>query len=220
MRKLAVLCVIILLGCSSTELVENWKNPDIILFNANKVLLVGMTNNEKARIKFENKLIKEFNNRGVEAMRSLDVFDVDFNDSRKTEKELDYFEKTLLDKDFDAILLTKIIGSENRQSLKKTMDQLYGSSDGFSEDYRRHQNIYYDPEYYDNYTVYNAETSLYCICPGKERSLIWRGSIDVLDPKNIQKTIDDYIKLIIMAMEEQDLIFRKEKEVDNEVTGL
>jgi hypothetical protein len=47
-------------------------------------------------------------------MRSLDVFDINFTDSRKTEKEHDNVEQSLLDKDFNAILFTKIVGSENR----------------------------------------------------------------------------------------------------------
>lgn len=220
MKKLTIVLIVFIFSCSSAELVENWKNPDIVIFNANKVLLVGMTNNDEVRLNFENKLKKEFDNRGVEAMRSLDVFDVNFTDAKRTDKELDAVEESLLDKDFDAILLTKITGSESRQSFRKTMGQLYNSKDGFNEDYRRHQDIYYDDEYYENYTVYNAETSLYCICTGKERSLIWRGSIDILDPQNIEKTVDDYVKLVVMALEEQDLIFWEEKEVDDEVTGL
>ncbi len=220
MKKLLIVLLVFIFSCSSAELVENWKNPDIVLFDANKVLLIGMTNNDEARVNFENKMKKEFDNRGVEAMRSLDIFDVNFTDTKRTDKELDAVEESLLDKDFDAILLTKIIGSENRQSFRKTMNQLYNSRDGFNEDYRRHQDIYYDDEYYENYTVYNAETSLYCICSGKERSLIWRGSIDVMDPRDIEKTVDDYVKLVVLAMEEQDLIFRKEKEVDDEVSGL
>jgi hypothetical protein len=220
MKKLLIVLLVFIFSCSSAELVENWKNPDIVLFDANKVLLIGMTNNDEARVNFENKMKKEFDNRGVEAMRSLDIFDVNFTDTKRTDKELDAVEESLLDKDFDAILFTKIIGSENRQSFRKTMNQLYNSRDGFNEDYRRHQDIYYDDEYYENYTVYNAETSLYCICSGKERSLIWRGSIDVMDPRDIEKTVDDYVKLVVLAMEEQDLIFRKEKEVDDEVSGL
>jgi hypothetical protein len=207
------------MGCSSAELVENWKNPDIVIFDANKVLLVGISNNERARLNFESKLKKEFENRNIEAMRSLDVFDVKFTNAKRTEKELDAFEQQLLDKDFDAILLTKIVGSESRQSFKRTMSDLYNSRESFNEDYRRNQDIYYDDEYYENYTVYHAETSLYCICVGKERSLIWRGGIDIVDPQNIKKTIDDYVKLVVVAMEEQDLIFRKE-EKDDEVTGL
>ena len=122
-----------------------------------------MTNNDEARVNFENKMKKEFDNRGVEAMRSLDIFDVNFTDTKRTDKELDAVEESLLDKDFDAILLTKIIGSENRQSFRKTMNQLYNSRDGFNEDYRRHQDIYYDDEYYAAITALHFPISFWRI---------------------------------------------------------
>ncbi len=218
MKKLIIALLIVLMGCSSAEMVDNWKNPDIVIFDASKVLLVGISNNEESRVNFENKLQKEFEIRDVEAVRSLDVFDVDFTDSKRTEKELDALEQSLLDKDFDAILLTKIIGSETRQSFRKSINELYSNREGFNEDYRSHQDIYNDEEYYETYTVYNAETSLYCICVGKKRSLIWRGNIDILDPDNVEKTIKDYVRLIVVAMQEQDLIFRKEDK--DEVTDL
>ena len=177
-----------------------------------------MAPNEKAREKFETKLSKEFNKRNIESMRSLDVFDVSFTNSPKTEKELDNFEQTLLDKDFDAILFTKIVGSEDKESFFKTINSWENHGVRFNEDYIKHQGIYYEDNYYDKFTVYHAETTLYCICEGKERSMIWRGSIDITDPKDIEKTIDDYIKLVVIALEDQDLIFRKKNE--NEITGL
>jgi hypothetical protein len=220
MKKLAVLLLLLTFSCSSTSLVENWKNPDIVLFDAQKVLIVGMTQNEKARKNFESSLQKEFKKRGVEAMRSLDVFDISFTNSKKTEKELDDVEESLLDKDFDAILFTKIIGFENKESFIKTIAKWDNYQGRFNDDYLNHQDIYYNEDYYDRFTVYHAETTLYCICEGKERAMIWRGSIDVTDPKNIDKTVQDYIKLVVVAMEEQDLIFRKEKQENNEVTGI
>ena len=73
---------------------------------------------------FETSLLKEFSKRNVEAMRSLDVFDVSFTDSRKTEKELDDVEQSLLDKDFDAILFTKVTGSEDRESFLKSISRV------------------------------------------------------------------------------------------------
>ncbi|MBU2945399.1 hypothetical protein [Zobellia uliginosa] len=211
MKKFLVLCVFLAFGCSSTSLVENWKNPDIVLFDAQKVLIVGMTQNQEARESFESKLQKEFTKRNVESMQSLDVFDVSFTDSRKTEKELDAVEESLLDKGFDAILFTKITGSENRESFLDAISKLDNYKGGFNEDYLENQDIYYDDTYYDDFNLYHAETTLYCICAGKDRSMIWRGSIDITDPKNIEKAVDDYIQLVVGAMEEQDLIFRKEK---------
>lgn len=218
MKKLLLILVPVIFSCSSASLVENWKNPDIVIFDANKVLLVGISGDEESRVDFESRLQKEFEMRDVDAMRSIDVFDVNFTNTKRTEKELDALEQSLLDKGFDAILLTKIVGSESRQSFRKSLNELYKSKEGFNEDYRRHQGIYHDEQYYEVYTVYNAETSLYCICEGKERSLIWRGNVDILDPDNVQKTIKDYVKLIVLAMEEQDLIFRKEE--SNEATGI
>ena len=206
------------MGCSSAELVENWKNPDIVIFDANKVLIVGMTQNEDARSEFETKLKREFKKRGVDAERSIDLFDVAFTNSHKSEEEISAVEEQLLDKDFDAILFTKILGSESRKPLVESISELDDYNSTFREDYLTHQNIYYDTDYYEEYRIYHAETSLYCICVDKERSLIWRGSIDILDPIDVKKTVNDYIKLVVLAMEEQDLIFRKEK--SDEVTGI
>ena len=207
MKKIFIVFSFLLMGCSSISLVENWKNPDIVMFNANKVLLVGMTQSEETREDFESQLKKEFTNRNVEAWRSIDVFDLSLTDSRKTEKELDEVEQSLLDKDFDAILLTKVTGSENRENFMKSISRWDEHQSRFNDDYLEHQGIYYDDEYYEKFTVYHAETTLYCICEGKERAMIWRGVIDIADPNNVEKAIKDYIKLIISTLEEQDLIF-------------
>lgn len=210
MKNISLLFALLLMGCTSTSLVENWKNPDIVLFHANKVLVVGMASNEETRLDFETRMQKEFSERNIEAMRSLDVFDISFTDSRKTEKELDDVEQSLLDKDFDAILFTKVVGSEDKESFLKSISRWNNYQGRFNDDYLSHQDIYYDQGYYDKFTVYHAETTLYCICEGKDRSMIWRGSIDISDPKNIEKTIKDYIKLVVLSMEDQDLIFIKE----------
>jgi len=212
MKKALILIVLLGMGCSSTELVDSWKNPDIVIFDASKVLIVGMTSNLKAREDYETKMKRHFTNRGVEAMRSIDLFDVGFTDSERSEEELDEVEQSLLDKDFDAILFTKILGAEDKATFRKSMadlDSYYGT---FKEDYISHQDIYYDENYYEAYTVYHSETSLYCICVGKERELIWRGIIDITDPSNIKSAIDDYIKLVVFALEDQDLIFHKEED--------
>ena len=211
MKKIMLTFLVFLLGCSSAQIVSNWKNPDIVVFDAYKVLVVGMTPNEEGRKMFETKMVREFKRAGVEAMRSLDLFDIEFTNTHRTEEELDVVEEQLLARDFDAILFTKVLGSESRQSFQKRMSDMDNYYGRFSDDYLTHQDIYYDSEYYEEFTVYHAETSLYCICVGKERSLIWRCAIDVTDPANIRKTVDDYVELVVVAMREQDLIFHKEE---------
>lgn len=211
MKKAILFLVTLLLGCSSAQIVSNWKNPEIVVFDAYKVLVVGMTPNEEGRKLFETKLVREFKREGVEAMRSIDLFDVEFTNTPRTEAELDAVEQQLLEKDFDAILFTKILGSETRQSLRERVADAESYYAHFRDDYLTHQDIYYDVDYYDEFPVYHAETSLYCICVGKERDLIWRSAIDITDPTNIRKTVDDYIELVVTVMREQDLIFHKEE---------
>lgn len=37
--------------------------------------------------------------------------------------------------------------------------------------------------------------------------MIWREVIDITDSKNINKAMKDYIKLVIVALEDQELVF-------------
>ena len=108
---------------------------------------------------------------------------------------MDNVEQSLLDKDFDAILLTKITGSENRESFVKSISRWDDHQSRFNDDYLEHQGIYYDDNYYEKFTVYHAETTLYCICEGKERAMIWRGIIEITEPDNIEKAIKDYVNI-------------------------
>lgn len=207
MKRFGYLIMVFLVGCSSSDLVSSWKDPEIVIFDAQKVLIVGMTSNEEVQADFELKMQKEFSKRDVESMRSLDVFDIGFTDNSRTEEELDEVEETLLDRDFDAILFTKILGSENRQTFRKSMANLDNYYGDFKEDYLSHQDLYFEPEAYAEETVYVAESSLYCICIGKERQLIWRGIIEIAEPKKIKNAVNDYVKIVVETMEEQDLIF-------------
>ena len=206
--KLIPILFLLLLGCSSTKLVSTWKNPEIVLFDAYKVLVVGMTQDENARVEFETRFVDKLNGNGVEAMRSIDLFDVEFTSSKKSVEELTEVEEQLLDKGFDAILVTKVVGTENRRTLKEKVHNIDKMFKRFSTDYLEHQDIYYDPESYDSFNIYHVETSLYCICVGKEMELIWRGDLDVTEPAKVEKAIGAYIKLITGAMAEQDVIFR------------
>ncbi len=50
MKKLIVLVIQIIVGCSDTALVENWRNPDIVLFDAETSLYGICEGKERAII--------------------------------------------------------------------------------------------------------------------------------------------------------------------------
>lgn len=201
---------ILLTGCSSVRLESSEKNPDIVLFHASKLLVVGMSSDTASREAFESRMQNAFQSQGVETVRSIDLFDVAFTHSERSEEELDRFERELLDKDFDAILFTKVVGTETRASLRKKIREVGESYDRFREDYLLHQGIYYDRSYYELATDYFTETSLYCICEGKERNLIWRAGIEISNPRDIDKVVKDYVEVLLAEMENLQLIIGTE----------
>ncbi|SHG67959.1 hypothetical protein [Flagellimonas flava] len=205
--KLIFLVLWFVVGCSSTKLVGTWKNPDIVLFDAYQVLVVGMSQDEEVQTEFETRMTERLKAAGVDAMRSIDLFDVEFTSSQKSEQELSEVEQQLLDKGFDAILFTKVVGTENKRTFRERMNNFSNLYTRFSSDYLGHQDIYYDPEYYETFNLYHIETALYCICVDKERELIWKGDFEVEEPSKVDKTIDAYIKLMTSAMQEEDVIF-------------
>ncbi|WP_299134187.1 hypothetical protein [uncultured Tenacibaculum sp.] len=206
---LLLLIAISLNSCNTTELVEQWKNPEIDNLSISKVLIVGLTPNIKTRRKFENQLKKELESRGIEAVISLDAFEPSFRIEKKSKEELKVIENILTTNYFDAVLLSKVKGVENRVIYSKNYISKESLDIKFKEDYYNHQEIIENPKYYEKYKIYNAETSLYCICPTKDRELIWKGSIDIIDPKSVDKTVDDYINLLMIALEEQNLLRKK-----------
>lgn len=221
MNRFKILIIALLVfSCSTTELVDNWKNPDIDSYSPNKVLLVGMTSNFKARQQFEDQLQMEYAARGIESVTSLELFEPSFTSNSRTEEELKALESQLLNDGFDTVLFTKVIGTEDKIDYKTNYDGYDKTYRRFKEDYLKYQDAYYNPDYYNEYVVYHAETSMYCICPEKERELIWKGYIDIMDPQSMDETINDYVRLVIVVLEEQKLLSPKILEDQNQIEAI
>src|SRR5690606_28351242 len=149
------------------KLVGTWQNPDFVVFDAQKVLVVGMAQDEQLRLEFESRFVEEFKKKGVEAMRSMDIFDLEFTSAKRSEQELEEAMQLLIERDFDAILFTKVIGMGHRVTLRESVADIDKAFDTFSTDYLEHQDIYYDSRTGQKYDLFHLETSLYCICVGK-----------------------------------------------------
>ncbi|KAB8154968.1 hypothetical protein EZY14_003550 [Kordia sp. TARA_039_SRF] len=207
-RIFYLVCISLLLfpACTSTQLVDQWKNPDIDVYEPQKVLIVGLTSNVEARQKFEQKLKEELEARGSEAVTSLTIFNPAMQPEKLTEDELKAIENSLIEDGFDTILLTKIIGVEDKIAYKKNYDDYDETYRKFRSEYLMYQDIYYNPDYYNEYKVYHSETSMYCICPTKDRELLWKGYIDIVDPTSIKKSVTDYVYMALAVLENEQLI--------------
>ena len=209
MKKLLLLIVILfLISCSSTQLVESWKNPDIENYEPYKVFVVGLTSDQDARQQFEKELKNKLELRGYEAVMSINVLDDIQKNDKMSETELNALESQLISEGFDTILLTKIVGVEEKITYEKNYDDYEETFRKFKDEYLMHQDVFNKPDYYNDYKIYKAETSMYCICPSKDRELIWKGYINITDPQSqsIKKTVNDYVRLAMVVLEEEQLI--------------
>ncbi|CAL2111402.1 conserved protein of unknown function [Tenacibaculum sp. 190130A14a] len=190
-------------------MIDQWKNPEIDSLHISKILIVGLSPNIEARTSFEQRLKQEFQARDIEAVSSLEIFDPSFRVEQKSKEEIKVIENILTSNYFDAVLLSKVKGIEDKVIENHTYRNREHLDIKFKDDYYMHQEIIGNPSYYEKYKVYHAESSLYCICPTKDRELMWKGSIDIIDPTSAEETIDDYISLLILALEEQKLLNKK-----------
>ncbi len=214
---LIIMGLVVLTSCNTVTLVDSWKSPEIDVYSPEKVLVVGMTSNIEARQKFEQQLTEQYTIRGIEAAKSLDYFDASLRTERMTKDELKTIENQLISEGFDTVLFTKIIGIEDKIKYKEDYQGFDNTHRRFKEDYLKYQDIYYNPDYYEEYTVYHAETAMYCICPTKDRELIWKGYVDIVEPESIDGPVGDYVKLIISVLEEEQLVkpleMKKEQQI-------
>lgn len=207
MKKIIIIALILsVMGCSETQLVDYWKNPEIDSYSPEKVLVIGLTSNAEARALFEIQLKTALEERGIEAERSTTFGVLSIENGKLSEEQLNKLESQLLGEGYDTILMSSVVGVEDKIAYKTNYDGYDETYKRFKEDYLRYQDVFYNPDYYDEYTIYHAETSMYCICPTKERELIWKGYINITDPRQISKTVDQYVNLVIVALDELNLL--------------
>ncbi len=203
---LLILLTFCLYSCGSAQLKDRWISPEAEDYTLSKVFIIGLTDNNEAREKFEKKLQNQLAIRGIESSTSFNKFDTKFLEKKRTEAEIKSLEDQLLKEGYDAVVFTKVAGIKNKIKFKEDYSDLDKNHSFFKDDYLMYQDQFFNPDAYQEYQVYNAETSIYCLCPAKKRTLIWKGYIDIIDPENINQTVNDYSKLLILVLEEDRII--------------
>ena len=206
---LVLVFVFITSSCSSIKLIDSWKNPDYALYKPKKILVIGVTPNYEARQAFEFQLMTKLNARNIKALQSAVVFETSFKDSRQTEKEIEAQVDTLLSKDYDTVLVSLVKGVDNKESYGSESSKTDYQLRRFVLYYLVYQEAYYNQNYYNKYKVYNIETSIYNLTKEGDKSLVWQGSFDLVDPNNYSKTINSYVKKLIKTLEKEKIIPKK-----------
>ena len=208
MKKIIILIGIVFFvtSCSSNRFVDSWRNKEVLTFKPNKLLVIGMTDNVTARRVFEEELRREFVIRNINAVESTNVLDIEFTKSKKSENEIDEMIKTISKAGFDAVVISTVKGVEKRRSYYDNYNTLGYRWARFGRYYYWYQDIYFKPHYYDVYKIYHVETSIYYINEQDNKSLVWVGALDLVNPQTINETINKYVSKVIKQLENEKLI--------------
>jgi hypothetical protein len=207
MKKGAFIFVFLMfLSCSSTRINESWRNPEYVDYQPSKVLILGITPNLTARKIYEEKLKLEFVHKGIIANEGNNILKRSFTNLKQTEDEIEEQIDMLLNKGYDAILISAVKGYENRITYRGDLLSNDMRLNRFGPYYYLNQNVYFDNEIYQEYKVYHIEISLYDLTSETEKSLVWVASYDIIDPKKINATIKDCVNAIVSSLEEEGIL--------------
>ncbi len=212
MKKISFLLVIFIVSsCGSTRLVDSWKNPEFNAFTPKNVMIIGVTQNTTARMLYEEHIKNELNARGIQASQSGLIFENSFKDAKQTEENIEEQVDRLLELGYDTVIISAVKGIDERVSYRDGMPHNYFYLRRFGRHYFLYQDIYFDPGYYNKYKIYHIETTMYNIKPNTDKQLVWVGSYDLVDPLDIKRSVDRYVRVITQSLEAENLIPRKDE---------
>ncbi|TYQ00274.1 hypothetical protein C7447_101884 [Tenacibaculum adriaticum] len=207
MKKVVyTILVSMFISCSPTLLKSTWKSNEYVGYKAENVLIVGVTQNTTARMKYEERLKNEFNKRGVKSSQSALIFEDSFKNSKQTEENIEKEVAKLVNQGYETVLISAVTGVDEKVQYSGDIPTTFIGVHRFGRRYYLYQDIYFRPGYYDSYKVYHIETSIYNLKTNNEKSLVWVGSYDLVDPSDINYSVNKYVKTLVNSLEEEKII--------------
>ncbi len=183
-------------GCASTEIVNQWTEPDYVARPFKKIVVLGIAKEVTLRRSFEDEFVAQLRSNGVEAVPSYQIIP---EEGQATEARL---LKAVKQTGADAAIMTRLVRVERRTQVSPGYYDPYPVY-GFYHWYSAGWAGFYEPPRVYNYDVYTSETSLYDL---NRDQVVWAGTVRTTDPRDIPKEIKSYVKTVIDALKEKDLL--------------
>ncbi len=183
-------------GCASTKIVNEWREPDYIAPRFKKVVVLGISKEAALRRSFEDEFVAQLRAANIQAVPSYQFLP---EEGQVPESRL---LKAVKQSGADAAIMTRLVRVERRSQVTPGHYDPYPYR-GFYHWYSSGWSGFYDPPRVYNYDVYTSETSLYDL--NRDR-LVWAGTVQTTDPGDVSKEIKSYIKTVMEALQERDLL--------------
>jgi len=215
---LSLTAILVLNACSSVKVLDSWKGDNVNTINDKNILVIARTDNNQARIAFENEIVKQLTASGKKATASFTKFPNINHDKTVTEQKQEMILEILKNEGFNAVVLTVI--KDYQEQTQTVTDGGYYAGGNFNNYYPAYYggfNGYYHNPYsystYGNYVpattttyetkTYVLETVAYNLDEPEGKQLVTVVTSKIEDPSNVTNTAEDYVKAITKSLNDE-----------------
>lgn len=188
-------CAGLLSSCASTTMESVQRAPDFHITQIRKILIVGITQTPGVRELFEDEFVRQWKDRGVDAVASSTILPADVTLDKAG------VEPVAKARGFDSVLVTRVL---KRQAIKPQVAGAPGGSTiGTPEEDQSNLTNYIhavvaSPEYGAEsgivYQVAVLSTNIYNVATEQK---VWSGTTQTLVTGDIPKLVRPFIKVIL-----------------------
>jgi len=194
----ALAWTLLVTGCSSTSrIVNQWSSPEYAAPRFARIMAIGITRQPSIRRSFEDEFVTRLKATGVDAVPSYHFIT---EDGPVEEPRL---REAVKQAGADATIMTRLVQVEKKTRVSPGIYQPAPAAFGFYRGYAGAWYGYYEPPTVYQYDVYISETSLYDV---KKNQLVWSGTVETEEPRDIRKEIARYVDTVIDALKTRNLL--------------
>lgn len=204
---LTILAGLFLWSCApATRITGTWKNPEAEPQSYNKVMVVALSDNVRARQTVETDMQAQLQQRGVESTRSIDEFPPTMG--QKGGPDVNQILSKVREQGYDAILTVALLDEETETRYVPgtygyapiTRFGWYGRFRGY---YTYWYPTIYDPGYYTEEKIYFLETNLYDVT---SEQLLWSAQTESHSPASLRKASVNLAELTVNRMAQEGML--------------
>ncbi|MEM8507865.1 MAG: hypothetical protein AAF717_08545 [Bacteroidota bacterium] len=198
--RIGVFCLLLSACSSYLTTAENISNTKQ---SYTKILVIGRSKDNTARVKFENSVVEQLQESGIGAVSSYSLAGTKNITGEYTEAQIAQFKKKLISDGVDGAIVTNLINTE------QYTDVIPGNSSAayiprrvgrFGRYYTYYPVTYWEPDQLTSGTKYIFESSFYRLADAPGDNIQWIGRFELKDPSSISKTAENYAKELVRAL--------------------
>lgn len=192
----------------ATSMKYTWTKDNFVGKEFDKILVLTITKNLKSRTLFENTVVENLAEGGVNASSSLSVFTPVEKMEDLSEDEI---EARIKKGNYDGVLVTTLVDINTQDVRANSTTSYYPMSYGHGYGYRSF--IYsgyghmYEPDYYREQKTYVLESRLYDVSESDPKeAVVWSGQSELVDPSGSDSASKTYSDILVKTLLESGTI--------------